>query len=217
VDQVRFHFDPICPWCYQTSRWAKRLEELGEVHLDWGLFSLEVVNLKEGEDPREIETRSGPALRTATIVRRREGPGALGAFYTGLGRRIWEQAPPEKDMAAITRGSLSDMGLDPGWCDEAMADPATWDEVLDEHHALVERTRSFGVPTIVLDGGTGPAIFGPVISVLPSDEETVELWRHVSWLARYENFSELKRDRVTLPDLPAVAWRREQREQKEKA
>jgi hypothetical protein len=82
VDKVRFHFDPICPWCYQTSRWAKRLEELGEISLDWGLFSLEVVNLKEGEDPREIETRSGPALRTATLLRRREGSAAIGPFYT---------------------------------------------------------------------------------------------------------------------------------------
>jgi hypothetical protein len=94
VDKVRFHFDPLCPWCYQTSRWAKRLEELGEISLDWGLFSLEVVNLKEGEDEREIETRSGPALRTATLVRRREGSAAIGPFYTGLGRRFWEQAPP---------------------------------------------------------------------------------------------------------------------------
>jgi protein-disulfide isomerase-like protein with CxxC motif len=211
VDKVRFHFDPLCPWCYQTSRWAKRLEELGEISLDWGLFSLEVVNLKEGEDEREIETRSGPALRTATLVRRREGSAAIGPFYTGLGRRFWEQAPPERDMAAITRASLSDAGLDPGWCDEALADPATWDEVLAEHHALVDRTRSFGVPTIVLDGGTGPAIFGPVISALPSDEDAVELWRHVSWLARYENFAELKRDRVAPPDLPAVEWRRQQK------
>nr|MBA2437248.1 hypothetical protein [Acidimicrobiia bacterium] len=61
--------------------------------------------------------------------------------------------------------------------------------------------RSFGVPTIVLDGGEGPAIFGPVVSEVPTDEEAVELWRHVSWLARYENFSELKRDRTLALDL----------------
>jgi hypothetical protein len=48
MEVVKFHFDPICPWCYQTSRWAKRLEQLGEIELDWGLFSLEVVNLEEG-------------------------------------------------------------------------------------------------------------------------------------------------------------------------
>ena len=73
MDVVRFHFDPICPWCYQTSRWAKRVEQLGEIELDWGLFSLEVVNLKDGADPRELQARSGPALRTATLIRAAEG------------------------------------------------------------------------------------------------------------------------------------------------
>jgi hypothetical protein len=36
---------------------------------------------------------------------------------------------------------------------------------------------------------------------VPTDEEAVELWRHVSWLVRYENFSELKRDRTLALDL----------------
>ena len=85
MDAVRFHFDPICPWCYQTSRWAKRVEQLGEIELDWGLFSLEVVNLKDGADPRELQARSGPALRTATLIRERMGGAAIGPFYTAPG------------------------------------------------------------------------------------------------------------------------------------
>ena len=115
-------------------------------------------------------------------------------------------------MATAVRGALEEVGLDVEWCDEALSDPGTWEAVLDEHHGLIERTRSFGVPTIVLDGGTGPAIFGPVISELPSDEDAVDLWRHVSWLARYDNFAELKRDRIKSPDLPAMTWYRAQRE-----
>jgi hypothetical protein len=214
VDRVRFHFDPLCPWCYQTSRWANRLEQLGEIELAWGLFSLEVINAAEGTNPRTLQTRSGPALRTAIRIREKAGAGVVGPFYTALGHRIWEQAPPEQDMATAVRGALAEIDLDPAWCDEALADPATWDAVLDEHNALVEGTRSFGVPTIILDGGEGPAIFGPVISTLPSDDDAVELWRHVSWLARYENFSELKRDRPTPPDLPAMAWRLAQRKEK---
>src|SRR5271170_3348256 len=54
VDHVKFYFDPRCPWCYQTSRWANRLEQLGEIELDWGVFSLEVANLPEGGNPRKI-------------------------------------------------------------------------------------------------------------------------------------------------------------------
>lgn len=213
MDKVKFHFDPRCPWCYQTSRWMRRLEELGDVELDWGIFSLEVVNLEAGKDARELDAVSGPALRTAILIRDKEGSKAIGRFYAALGKRIWEQAPPMEDQLVAVREALEEAGFDPGLVDQAMEDPSTWDEVLAEHRALVENTRSFGVPTIVLDGGEGPAIFGPVISQLPSDEDGQALWQHVSWLTRYENFSELKRDRTIANDLPAAEWRRRQREQ----
>src|ERR1700688_1058474 len=89
LEHVKFHFDPRCPWCYQTSRWARRLEELGEIELEWGVFSLEVVNLKEGMDRREFDARSGPALRTAVTIRDSLGAKAIGPFYAALGRRVW--------------------------------------------------------------------------------------------------------------------------------
>jgi len=213
MEKVKFHFDPRCPWCYQTSRWMRRLEELGEVELDWGVFSLEVVNLEAGKDPRELDAASGPALRTAIVVRDKEGPRAMGRFYAALGKRIWEQAPPMEDQHAAIREALEEAGLDPALLDQALGDPSTWDDVLAEHRDLVEHTRSFGVPTIVLDGGEGPAIFGPVISELPDDDDGRELWHHVAWLTRYENFSELKRDRTIPNNLPAAEWRRRQRAQ----
>jgi len=212
MDKVKFHFDPRCPWCYQTSRWIRRLEELGEVEADWGIFSLEVVNLEAGKDPREIDAVSGPALRTAIVIRDNFGSKAIGPFYAALGKRIWETVPPAEDQLAAVRESLEEAGLDPSLCDKAMADESTWDAVLAEHNELIANTRSFGVPTIVLDGGEGLAIFGPVISELPGDDDGVELWKHVSWLARYENFSELKRDRTIKNDLPAAVWRAQQRE-----
>jgi protein-disulfide isomerase-like protein with CxxC motif len=212
MDKVKFHFDPRCPWCYQTSRWIRRLEELGEVETDWGIFSLEVVNLEAGKDPRQIDAVSGPALRTAIVIRDNFGSKAIGPFYAALGKRIWETVPPAEDQVAAVRESLEEAGLDPSLVDKAMADESTWDAVLAEHNELIANTRSFGVPTIVLDGGEGLAIFGPVISELPTDDDGVELWKHVSWLARYENFSELKRDRTIKNDLPAAVWRAKQRE-----
>jgi hypothetical protein len=212
MDKVKFHFDPRCPWCYQTSRWIRRLEELGEVEADWGVFSLEVVNLEAGKDPRQIDAVSGPALRTAIVIRDNFGSKAIGPFYAALGKRIWETVPPAEDQLQAVRESLEEAGLDPSLVDKAMADESTWDAVLAEHNELIANTRSFGVPTIVLDGGEGLAIFGPVISELPTDDDGVELWKHVSWLARYENFSELKRDRTIKNDLPAALWRARQRE-----
>jgi hypothetical protein len=39
--------------------------------------------------------------------------------------------------------------------EKAWADPTTTDRVAENHRALSERTRSFSVPTIVLDAGKG--------------------------------------------------------------
>lgn len=212
TEHVRFHFDPICPWCYQTSRWIHRLAELGEVEVSWGLFSLEIVNTSK-DGAKDSHPRSAPGLRTALLVGERHGSDAMGAFYAALGRRIHEQGEKITNDATVV-GSLADIGLERSVFDDALADERTWDRVRGQHDALVERTRSFGVPTIVLDGGEGPAIFGPVISELPTDEDAVELFRSVVWLTRYENFSELKRDRTIAPDLESVRARRAARKRR---
>jgi predicted DsbA family dithiol-disulfide isomerase len=215
MEQVKFHFDPRCPWCYQTSRWAKRLEALGEIELDWGVFSLEVINLEEGKDPRSLETTGSPALRTAVVIAREHGSKAIGPFYSALGHRNFEQAPPAADPIVAVRESLAEAHLESELCDKALGDPTTWQVVIDETLRLADRIGRLGVPTIVLDGGEGPAIFGPVVSRLPSDQDTVELWRHTAWLMRYENFAELKRNREGLDELPVMAWWREQQAKRE--
>jgi hypothetical protein len=42
TESIHFSFDPRCPWCYQTSRWALRLEALHAVELYWSVFCLEL-------------------------------------------------------------------------------------------------------------------------------------------------------------------------------
>ena len=201
TERVRFHFDPLCPWCYQTSLWIHRLAELGEITVDWALFSLELANAGSQESQAKGHKRSEPALRTCVVVRDAEGSAAVGAFYRALGAAVHVEGKAVDDHGVIT-DALEAAGLPGALLDKAVTDDQTWARVQSEHRDLVERTASFGVPTIVLDGGDGPAVFGPVISNPPADDdEAVELWRHVAWLTRYENFSELKRDRITEPDL----------------
>jgi hypothetical protein len=170
------------------------------------VFCLEVANFPKPFDEFDVERcQAAPALRTMVAVREGEGEVAAGAFYEAIGTRYFDAEQPLHEAATV-EGALIDAGLDPAWCGRATNDPATWTTVVDEHRGLVADTRSFGVPTIRLDGGTGPAMFGPVISNPPdSDDEAVELWQHVAWLVRNENFSELKRDRVIEPDL--AYWR----------
>ena len=210
-EPVRFFFDPLCPWCYQTSRWILQLQDSGDVDVSWGVFSLEIANA-EGPATVGVDAMSAPALRTVVALRELEGEAAVGRFYAELGAAVHQRGEAVNDPAVL-EAALEAAGCSAALLDKAVGDEATWERVVAEHAALVERTRSFGVPTIVLDGGDGPAIFGPVISEVPSPEDGRELWRHVSWLARYENFSELKRDRIIEPDLESyrrfVAERRD--------
>jgi predicted DsbA family dithiol-disulfide isomerase len=37
-ERINFHFDPLCPWAWITSRWATRMEDMGEIEIDWRLF-----------------------------------------------------------------------------------------------------------------------------------------------------------------------------------
>jgi hypothetical protein len=200
-----------------TSKWVNRLVELGEVHVsDWRVFSLELINGGEATIEAAAEYRAAPALRTAVAVRGAQGGEAVGRFYHALDMRTWERS---EDIASpdTLRGALIDAGLDPSLHDGAVDDPATWEAVVAEHRAVVEGFGAFGVPTIRLDDGEGPGIFGPVISRLPPDDESVELWRHVVWLVRSDNFWELKRNRSVDPDLEGIRLRKAEREARSRA
>jgi predicted DsbA family dithiol-disulfide isomerase len=208
TERIRFYFDPLCPWCYQTSRWARRLEELGIVEIDWRVFSLGIVN--HGDEGRAAaDTGSAPALRTAIAVRDAHGNAPVGAFYKAVSDALHQRAEKIDDPAVIET-SLREAGLEADLVQRALADPATWGAVQREHDEAVNVHRVFGVPTIVVDGGTGPQLFGPIISDIPDDEGTVDLWRHFAWMVRNPNVAEIKRDRLPL-DLESIrSWRREQ-------
>lgn len=217
-ERVTFLFDPRSPWCYQTSRWARQVEALGEVELDWGVLSLEVVGLHNEEDPHLLEAEYGPALRTAVALRQRAGSEALGRFYAALGRLMWESDPPvgfpaalvsAPSMDVISKRALREIAEDPTLVDHVLADPAGWEGVLDEHRHWTDDLGAFGVPTLVFGAGQGPSVFGPVLRQLPDEQTSLDLWRRVSWLAKREYVFELKRHRVLSmrADLPAAQWR----------
>jgi 2-hydroxychromene-2-carboxylate isomerase len=202
-EPVTLLFDVRSPWCYQTSRWLRRLAALGEVSLSWGVFSLEVVNLHADEDPVAYDAEYGPALRVALALREEHGAQAIGDFYAAFGARMWETPAPGDpralpDVPELTRLALTDMGLDPGYAGKILADEGTWTAVLDEHRRWADR-RVFGVPTLLIGGdiGTGDraehVVFGPVLQALPSDEDGIALWRHVRGLAAVGTVFELKR------------------------
>jgi hypothetical protein len=195
------YVDPFCPWCYQTARWARRLEELEVVELSWGFLSLEIQNAGDGHIDIDSHTRSVPAMRVALLVREQLGQAAAGRFYAAVSARMHERDEQLRRLETM-EGALVDCDLDPELATRALADQGTATRLIAEHMALSE--RGFGVPTIVLDREDGPAMFGPVIPRVPNDKDALELWEHVSWIIRNPNVYELKRNRSEYPDLEGL-------------
>jgi len=204
VEKINFHFDPVCPWAWLTSRWATRLEELGEIEIDWRLFSLGVANLPEGESvPDGPVGHSGEALQLLAQARRIGGNRAVARLYTAMGTAAHVRHEKLVESEVLAQ-AWSEAELEPKQRESASGDPDLWRDVLSDHQAAVAACQAFGVPTLVLDGGKGPGIFGPVITEVPGDAESSELLQDVLRCTRRGYFFELKRDRTGHPPQTAV-------------
>jgi predicted DsbA family dithiol-disulfide isomerase len=203
AERVAFYFDPSCPWAWLTSRWLIEAARVRPIEIEWRFFSLAEVNRdREGDQVKEAHAQSQAALRVLALVRRRLGQAALARLFTALGEARHDRG--EAFTAANLQAGLKAAGLEPGLEAQAMADPATEQEVLEEHRAIVEKAHAFGVPTLVLDAGEGPAIFGPIVRSVPRGEGAGELWDHVRWLMRQADVYEIKRERTGQPDIGRV-------------
>lgn len=200
---LEFHFDVMCPFAYQTSRWVREVRDRGLVEVTWRFFSLEEVNREEGrKHPWERDWSYGwGMLRVAARLRRLEGGNDLvDRFYATAGRWLHEEArrPHSPDGC---RAVLAEMDLDAALVDEALADPSTHDEVRSDHERLAAM-GGFGVPTLVFPSGR--ALFGPVVVPAPTGDEAVALWDLVAATDRFPHLYELKRPK-SAADLAHIA------------
>lgn len=191
TERVRFYFDPTCPWAWQTAKWIREVEGVRDVRVEWRLFSLRLVNESADDPLTDTSARSVPALRALALTGREQANEAVGRLYAAIGERIHDA---EGDLSVdLLREALAAADLDPDTVDRALADPTTAEEVRSQHREAVDEVQGFGVPTVVLPSGRG--IFGPVVAVAPPGEDAGVLWDHVRWLAEYDGFFELKRER----------------------
>jgi hypothetical protein len=219
---VAFYFDPVCPFCWMTSKWLRLVQEQRDYAVDWRFISLRLVNAEVDYDahfPPEYEaghTAGLRLLRVAARVREEHGRDAVGRLYAAYGAHIFETSAPTPEQGGETavrehRGTrafvapvLAEVGL-PAELADALDDEG-WDAVIgaETEQALAATGKDVGTPIIHVDPPDGVAFFGPVISRLPSEQEAVELWDHVVGLARFPGFAELKRSLRELPQLPAL-------------
>ena len=197
---VRFWLDPICPWCWVTSLWIREVAAERDLDIQWESISLLLKN-----NPAEDSQNYPPVkwsydlLRVLESVRASDGNAAVGALYLEYGRRIHHDKQREWAFAE----ALESVGLDTSHA--AAAEDESWDAEIRRRHdeglALVGASVGTPIISVLSADGTEVGIFGPVITKVPSTADSLALWDSVVFLAQLPEFYELKRTRMTGPEV----------------
>lgn len=213
---IRFYFDPVCPFCWLTSTWVRMVRDRRDLTVEWRFISLRLVNAEVDYDaqfPPEYEaghTAGLRLLRMAARTRAEHGPEAVDALYATLGHHIFDTEPTataddssgeQRGTAAFVEPVLEAAGL-PTQLARAL-DETSWDTQIqvETDEALSLAGKDVGTPILHFRPPDGTAFFGPVISRLPDEQSALELWDHVVGLAGFSGFAELKRSLRERPQL----------------
>jgi 2-hydroxychromene-2-carboxylate isomerase len=211
---LHFYFDPVCPFAWMTSKWVRTVAERKSYAVQWRFISLRLLNAHLDYDahfPPEYEashTAGLKLLRVAARIRADHGAEPIGTYYRAIGEQTFErETRPEGGTKALAATALAACDLPAEYAD-ALENPE-WDAVVqaETDHALGLTGKDVGTPILHFEPPSGTALFGPVISRLPDDDEALELWEHVVALSRFPGFAELKRSLREQPQLASFGVR----------
>ena len=192
LTSVDFHFDPLCPYAYQTSKWIRAVREQIGIEISWRFFSLEEINRVEGKKhPWEREWTFGWSLMRVGAMLRRSSMDDRDRWYERIGRALHEEGlrPHRPEVA---RELLAELGFDPAIVDAAIADDTTNDEVLAEHRRVTD-AAGYGAPTLFFGDH---CLFGPVVVNPPLDAAAVRLWEAVTAWVEFPDLFELQQPKT---------------------
>jgi predicted DsbA family dithiol-disulfide isomerase len=191
---VQLWFDPVCPFCWMTSRWLVRVAPERDLEVEWLPISLLLKNgLEPGSRFFEECTRTHGMLRVVESLREAGHAASIGALYTELGRHLHIRGD-QPDVGTI----LSGLGVDP--VHAAAKDDERFDvairRAMDDGLALVG--DDVGTPIIAVERADGRRVglFGPVITDLPDLKASLRLWDGFIAMVATDGFFELKRTRT---------------------
>ena len=187
---VDFHFDPMCPFAYQTSLWIRNVREQIGLTINWRFFSLEEINRAEGKKhPWDREWSYGWSLMRIGALLRRTDMSLLDRWYAAIGHELHTMGGKPHEPAVAWR-LLTEIGVDATILDAALADPTTHDDIRAEHQRVVD-AGGFGVPTLFFPDGQ--CLFGPVLIDPPTGRAALTLWNVVTGMAQLPHVYELQR------------------------
>ncbi len=164
------------------------------------------ISLLFKNNPAEDSTYRKPVefthnlLRVLESVRKGEGEAAVQPLYWEYGRRIHHDQNREFTAAE----ALAAVGLPESYA--AAFNDDSWDaEIRTRMDAGLALTgQDVGTPIIAFNNADGEkvALFGPVITSVPTPELSLQLWDGFIAVATVPGFWELKRTRTAGPQFP---------------
>ncbi|GLZ56070.1 DsbA family protein [Actinomycetospora sp. NBRC 106378] len=209
MPDLEFFFDPLCPFCWVTSRWVVEVQSQRALRVEWRPLSLALLDEKlpdEQPERSDARLRGLEMLRVVHAAREAHGSEVVGDLYTALGELVWDAEPVEGTVEAVVHEMARERDLTPALREcglpvslaEAASDTTRDAALRDETFEAVDRCGGgVGTPILSFDGKT--ALVGPVIDEPPAEEDAEDLYDAVDKLGRWPGFAELRRSARSFP------------------
>jgi hypothetical protein len=208
--KIRFYIDPICPWCWITSRWMTEVSAHRDLEIEFCSFSLAIKNDILGSDSQEgyapAANKTHGILRIIEKIKQESGDKAnelVAKFYAEAGKKIHVEGNNEFNWV---RDALDEIGVDSSFANAR--NDESFDVAIKASMDLSMKSvgNDVGVPILILETENGDrGFFGPVISELPTTEESLILFDSISAMISIPGFYELKRTREIDSDTASTA------------